>query len=77
MPKKIIVRKAVTPQEAAEIYGLSVGSLANLRVKRQGARYHLCGRRVFYLVEDLEAWLLRNPVLTIDSLPEGHNQQGE
>ena len=70
MQKKILKRKTVKPQEAAEIYGLSVGSLANMRAKRLGARYYVCGRRVFYLVEDIEAWLLRNPVLTIDSLPE-------
>jgi hypothetical protein len=70
MKKKPVTRRTVTPQEAAEIYGLSVGSLANQRVKRQGSRYYTCGRRVFYLVEDLERWLLRNPVMTIDSLPE-------
>lgn len=70
MKKKALQRKTVTPQEASEIYGLSVGSLANLRAKRLGARYYKSGRRVFYLVEDLEAWLLGNPMLTIDSLPE-------
>jgi hypothetical protein len=70
MKKTPITRRTVTPQEAAEIYGLSVGSLANMRTKRLGARYYTCGRRVFYLVEDLEAWLLRNPVMTINSLPE-------
>ena len=70
MKSKTVKRRAVTPREAAEIYGLSVGTLANLRYQKRGARYHLVGRKVLYLVEDLEAWLLRNPILTTDSLPE-------
>lgn len=61
-------KKAITPQEAAKIYGLSVGSLANLRANGRGAAYHKCGKRVFYRVEELEAWLFQNRILTIDSI---------
>ena len=61
-------RRTVTPQMAAKIYGLDVGTLANDRCRKRGPRYFRCGRRVFYRVEDLEAWLFRNPVLTIDSI---------
>lgn len=68
MKNKTEKRKTVTPQDAAEIYGLSVGTLANLRSKKIGPQYYTCGRRVFYRVEELEAWLLRNPALTIDSI---------
>jgi hypothetical protein len=68
MEKKTEKRRTVTPQKAAEIYGLSVGHLANLRSRGLGASYHKRGRRVYYLVDHLEAWLLQNPVLTIDSL---------
>lgn len=68
MKNKTLMRKAVTPQEASEIYPLSVGTLANERYHKRGPKYFRCGRKVLYLVEDLEAWLFRNPVLTIDSI---------
>lgn len=68
MQKITEIRRTVTPQMAAEWYGLDVGTLANDRYHKRGPKYFRCGRRVFYLVEDLEAWLLRNPVLTIDSI---------
>ena len=70
MEKKVAERKTVTPQEAAEIYGLSVGTLANDRYNKRGPKYFRCSRKILYRVDDLEGWLLRNPVLTIDSLPE-------
>ena len=63
-------RKAIRPHEAAEMYGLSVGSLANLRVSGKGCRFYRVGRKVLYLVSDFDAWIRRNPVLTMDSLPE-------
>lgn len=72
MKNKTEKRKTVTPQEAAEIYGLNVATLANLRCQKRGSKYFRCGRKVLYLVEDLEAWLLRNPVLTIDSLNQSN-----
>jgi len=64
-------KKAMTPDEIAEQYGLSKGTLANLRNKREGARYFKCGRKVLYRVDDFERWLYRNPVQTIDSHREG------
>lgn len=70
MKKKAVIRKTVTPHEAAAIYGLSVGTLANMRVRKTGSPYYVCGRKVFYRVEDLERWLFANPILTMDSLPE-------
>jgi hypothetical protein len=70
MKKKIEERRTMTPQIAAERYGLSVGTLANDRYNKHGPRYFRCGRKVLYLVDEFEAWLLRNPVMTIDSLPD-------
>lgn len=63
-------KKAVTPSEAAEIYGLNEGTLANLRCHRQGPKYFKVGkgRKVIYFIEDLEAWLREQPVLTRDSI---------
>ena len=63
-------KKAISPQEAAELYSLSVGTLANLRCKKQGPKYYCVGRKVLYFVDDLEAWIKRNLVLTMDSLSE-------
>lgn len=68
MSQKENKRKTLSPKEAAEIYGLSVGTLANDRYHKRGPKYFRCGRKVLYLVEDLEAWVLRNPVQTIDSI---------
>jgi hypothetical protein len=69
MRKKIAERKMVTPQMAAEIYGLDVGTLANLRYLKRGPQFYRCGKKkILYRIEELEAWLLRNPVLTTDSI---------
>ena len=70
MQKKIDKRITITPKEAAEIYGLSVGTLANDRYNKRGPKYFRCGRKILYRVDYLEGWLFQNPVLTIDSLPE-------
>jgi len=68
MKNKSEKRRTITPQQAAEIYGLNVGTLCNLRCNKRGPKYFRCGRKVLYKIEDLEEWLLGNPVLTIDSL---------
>jgi len=61
-------KKALTPDEVSEMYGFSKGTLANLRNKREGAKFYKVGRKVLYRVEDLENWLFQNPVQTVDSL---------
>ena len=59
----------LTAQQVAERYpAYSVGTLANLRCMKKGSKYFKIGKRVFYRVEDVEAWLFQNPVLTIDSI---------
>lgn len=62
-------KKTITPKEASETYGFCEGTLANLRCKRQGPKYFRAGggRKILYLVEDFERWVLSNPVMTIDS----------
>ena len=68
---KRIVRKAITPRQAAQAYGISEGTLANMRHQKTGPKYYKIGKRkVIYFIEDFESWLRKNPVLTIDSLPE-------
>ena len=63
--------KALSPKEVVENYPAlteSEGTLANWRSKKIGPRYYKMGRRVAYRPEDIEAFLFRNPVLTIDSV---------
>ena len=67
---KVEEKRMVSPKTACELYDLNPGTLANLRNLRKGPRFYKCGRRILYDVEDLEAWLKRQPVLTIDSLDD-------
>lgn len=61
-------QKTITPRQATEIYGLSMGTLANLRCQRKGPKFFKVGRKILYPVADFEEWITRNPVLTIDSI---------
>lgn len=58
---------SVTPEQAAKLYGLNAGSLANLRSRKppQGAKFYKVGKKILYKVEDLERWLFNEPVMTI------------
>lgn len=61
------IKQAITAEQASEIYGLSKGSLANLRFARRGPKFFKIGRKILYKVSDLESWLYQNPVQTLDS----------
>ncbi len=66
-----IEKRAMTPREAADAYGLSEGHLANLRSRRQGPKFYRVppgGRKIVYFVSDLEDWIRSNPVLTVESV---------
>jgi hypothetical protein len=58
-----------TDQVVAMFPFLNRGTLANLRSRREGAKFYRVGRKVVYLLSDIEAWLLSQPVRTGDSLP--------
>ena len=73
MMSKDLRKRAITPAKLEEIYGIPRGSAANMRWAKKGPKYYKAGpRRVIYMVEDVEEWLSRNPVQTIDSI-EGEN----
>ncbi len=61
-------RITMTPDEAAYMYGVNKGTLANLRSKKQGCPYILCGRKVLYRVDLFEKWLFAGAVKTIDGV---------
>ena len=69
-PRKMLSlseRKMLSPAEVEVVYGISRGSLANLRWARKGPRYFKVGsRRIRYRMEDIRAWAESNPVNTID-----------
>jgi hypothetical protein len=52
------------------MFGIPEGTLANMRWNKKGPKYykHPGGRGVFYVLADVEEWLLSEPVLTISSL---------
>lgn len=64
-------KRAGTPREVSQIYGIPEGSLANLRWQRKGPRFYRRGRGVVYFFADIEKWLRSAPVLTADSVAEG------
>jgi hypothetical protein len=49
--------KVVTASEAARLVGLSISTLAKLRLNGNGPPYCKLGRRVLYRPTDLEEWL--------------------
>ena len=66
-----IERRAMTPSDVEIAYSIPRGSLANMRWRRVGPRYFKTGKRkVIYLVSDIEAWIAKSPVQTIDSIGE-------
>ena len=64
-------QKALTPKAVIEHYPeltTSTGVLANWRSLRKGPKFYKVSRRVVYKPADIEAFLFRNPILTIDSV---------
>lgn len=59
-------KKAYSPEELSEVYGLNVGTLANMRCAKRGPKYFKVGKKIIYFEQDIESWLRKNPVLTID-----------
>ncbi len=61
-PKKMIGRR-----EAAAMYGVACGTLANMLSQRRGPRAYKVGRKILYKLEDLELFFTANPLQTVDS----------
>jgi hypothetical protein len=64
------LRKALSPADVEAEYGIPRGSQANLRWAKRGPKYYRRpgGRGIFYLRQDIEKWLLSQPVPTLDSI---------
>jgi len=65
--------KALSPKDALARYPVlgCEGSLANMRSQKRGPKFFKAGKKVIYRPEDIEAFLFRSPVLTIDSVEAG------
>jgi|LNFM01.2.fsa_nt_gb predicted DNA-binding transcriptional regulator AlpA len=60
MTRDVAHKAVLRTQEAAEYCGSSASTLEKLRLTGGGPVYSKLGRRVVYLVEDLDAWLAEN-----------------
>jgi len=57
-------KKYCTPAEIAELFSLNVGTMANMRARRQGPVYFKTGRRILYSVIDIEQWITSSKIMT-------------
>ncbi|HQP25438.1 MAG TPA: hypothetical protein PLP16_09740 [Smithellaceae bacterium] len=65
--KKEINKIAFSTEEAAFAIGTTPAVMANWRCAKVGPKYYKQNRKVFYLYEDLTAWLKMHPVITKDA----------
>jgi excisionase family DNA binding protein len=57
----MIVPNFLTPQQAADMLGITRGTLANWRMTDKGPPYYRVGKReVFYTVADVKRWMQKH-----------------
>jgi len=66
-PAKSLTSIAYSPIEAAKAIGTTPGVLANWRCRKIGPKYYHQNRKIFYLHDDLVAWVTMFPVMTKDA----------
>ena len=54
-----------SPTKIALLFGLNIGTLANLRSKNEGPPYTKLGKKVLYEIEDVKSWLQNNNEMKI------------
>ena len=59
-------------EQVADRLGLSVSTLAKMRLYGTGPAYSKLGRRVVYRLEDLEAWITANRFQSTSEYPAKH-----
>ena len=58
-----MIKKTISSKEVEEIYGISTGTLANMRyLKKIYLPYYKIGKKVMYKVDDIEKWLYQKPI---------------
>jgi predicted DNA-binding transcriptional regulator AlpA len=58
-------------EQVAQRLGLSISTLAKMRLYGTGPAYSKLGRRVVYRLEDLEAWITANRYQSTSEYPSG------
>ncbi len=58
----------VGAKEAAKLFSIAPGTLANWRSAKRGPKFYKAKRKVLYKLSELEDFFTANPVLTIDSV---------
>lgn len=58
----------MTPEEIEAVYGIPRSYLANLRWRKEGAKYFSVNRRIYYRISDFEAWFFSHPTMTRDAM---------
>lgn len=61
-------KKMLNVVEVVQTYGLAKGTLNNLRSWKRGPKYYKVGKRVLYKPADVERWIERHPVMTVDAV---------
>ncbi len=62
----------IDASETAKRLGLSISTLAKMRLYGTGPTYCKLGRRVVYRLEDLEAWIAANRFQSTSEYPAKH-----
>jgi len=68
--KRELKKIALSPADVFVTFGIPPGTLANLRWAKKGPRFFKMpgGRKIFYLISDVEEWITSQPVQTLDSI---------
>ncbi len=59
-------RRYLTTKETAELMRTTAGVLANWRMRGEGPRYIKLDRKCLYDLRDVESWLDRRRIITVD-----------
>jgi len=59
-------KRFLSTAETADYLSTSRGVLANMRLKGQGPPYIKLQRKILYDLKDLDVWLLRQKVFTVE-----------
>ncbi len=66
----VMEKKLLCPKDVEEIYSISIRTLANWRSLGKGPGYVKLGGKVLYPVYELQKWIRKCKVYTIDSIDD-------
>lgn len=63
-PLATVNKRALTPAEVEDRYAIKKQTLANWRCQKKGPPYILLDRKVLYLINDIDEFILQHRVIT-------------